>query len=581
MSPDLINKTKIPPLIPTPHDDGDLGTLIHCFPFGHLDYCRMEQESELVIRVKLQISDIDCIKAAHLLCMTDLKKGKGETWSQSEFLYKGDSYFEYRVQLEKPGTFRFRIKYSLDDGQTWRRDRLSFFTVIVEPRGFKQVKLYSLIPRISGSFSDWIELLPHIKSMGFNTIHLLPITFMDKSKSPYAAYDLFSPDPDYGNPGDNRPLLVQFEEFVQKARESGIKLCFDLVLNHVGVTSQIAKTCPDWIVPDEKEDDGFLRAGAMHGQEWVQWRDLGLLNYDNPDKEQRRSLWAYMSQYVHFWSFYAHYTGGMVRLDNLHSSNEKFLVSVLESTREKYPNLSVFAELFTEHKNLERLMKKYALHFLLATPWGAKFAPYLRNYITYIHSIKNKVKYIFPISTHDSGSPAEEYGSIQSTIPRYVISMLYTTGHTGIVQGCEYCLEKKVEFIGHQEPLLEGHTPRLAPFFRMINNLASTYPHFSNHSDLIFIDQDHDSILGALRPGRPEDGCDFLLLANLDIHNYQTLIVKGKMPYSEVEAIDMAHNKRKVHLPRFGLNITMEPCGIRIFKLPHPNRVEKSLLPIC
>ena len=123
--------------------------------------------------------------------------------------------------------------------------------------------MYTLIPAVSGTISDWIDMLPHIAGLGFNAIHILPMTSLDVSESPYSAYDLFSIDSAY-NGHNNRDGFTLFEKFVEKAQELGIRLCFDLVLNHIGIRSKMAHMCPEWIVPDKSEKDGLKRSGCWH-----------------------------------------------------------------------------------------------------------------------------------------------------------------------------------------------------------------------------------------------------------------------------------------------------------------------------
>jgi len=82
--------------------------------------------------------------------------------------------------------------------------------------------------------------------MGFNAVHLLPITTLDTSESPYAAMDLFDIDHSYLVKGSRQGGLSQLEEYIAEARTLNIRLCFDLVLNHVGVHSAMARRAPDW-----------------------------------------------------------------------------------------------------------------------------------------------------------------------------------------------------------------------------------------------------------------------------------------------------------------------------------------------
>jgi len=170
--------------------------------------------------------------------------GTTDEWGEIEFRNHLSGHFSLSVTPPKCGIFLFKIKYSPDNGNTWYWDRCPVAKVIVDPAVAKDIRMYTMIPSVSGHIGDWISALDHIRNLGFNTVHLLPVTTMDYSESPYAAMDLFSIDPSFINPSDSRNGLDQFEDFVSVARHKGIKLCVDLVLNHTGVSSSMARHCP-------------------------------------------------------------------------------------------------------------------------------------------------------------------------------------------------------------------------------------------------------------------------------------------------------------------------------------------------
>ena len=131
-----------------------------------------------------------------------------------------------------------------------------------------------MVPTVSGTIADWIADPPRIAGMGFNAIHLLPVTALDDSQSPYAAADLFDIDHSYRMTGSGKPGLAKLEEFIEAAKLLGLRICFDLVLNHVGVDSTMVRrapigSCPIRISPTASagHDTGRIRAGAI-GMTW-------------------------------------------------------------------------------------------------------------------------------------------------------------------------------------------------------------------------------------------------------------------------------------------------------------------------
>ncbi len=82
--------------------------------------------------------------------------------------------------------------------------------------------------------------------MGFNSVHLLPVTTLDTSESPYAANNLFDIDPSYLPGGSPQDGWAQLDEYVGVDKALAICMCFDLVLNNMGGTSMRARRVPDW-----------------------------------------------------------------------------------------------------------------------------------------------------------------------------------------------------------------------------------------------------------------------------------------------------------------------------------------------
>lgn len=501
-----------------------------------------------------------------LRLVTNLEQADPQDWQRLPFAPQADGSFLLEQRLEQRGLWQFRLQASLDAGKTWWWDCALYTWLMVEPAAVREVKMYSLIPTASGTIKDWIELLPEIASMGFNMIHLLPLTRMDVSRSPYSAHDLFSFDADYLDPKDKRDGAAQFDDFVAAAQQHELGICVDLVLNHVGIGSQIIHQRPEWIVADPTEHDGFKRAGWQGHGKWHKWGDLALLNYSHVDESCRRELWHYMLQYARFWATYAARTGGMIRLDNLHSTHDAFSRYVLHELRSEFPDLLIFAELFASQETNERLILDCGLNLLLGTQWEHHFVPELRRYLSWIHETGDRVRYFLPISTHDSGTPAEEFGDVMSTVPRYAISCFYGHGLTGLAQGVEYGNRKKIEFIDRSEPIRLDQAVDFRPIIREFHGLLDQHPVFHSIGNLRFVDDGHNAILGAWRRDPTDSSHGFLLCTNLDIFNAQTLYVnleKHKLPKGTWHDV---HGGDSVKTSGNRMTITLPPCGVCILR---------------
>jgi len=497
----------------------------------------------------------------NMLCAVD-------EWSEIEFKRNRSGHFFLTLAPPSCGIFLFKIKHSPDNGKTWYWDRIPFSKVIVDPTGAKDVRMYTLIPNVSGHIGDWILALDHICDLGFNMVHLLPVTKMDFSESPYSAADLFSIDPSFLNPVDSREGLDQFEDFIRTARKKGIRLCLDLVLNHIGISSQMAGRCPEWIVADKNEQNGLLRAGCWHMNKWIKWGDLCRIHYDHPEPLIKRELWQYMKQYSLFWAHYAAHTGGMVRLDNLHSSHPEFIADLIHTLRLTYPDLIIQAEFFSDSNTLLKTVSECEINLLLANPWEQPFAETLRDYLRYIHTISAKLHFLTPVSTHDTGSPAQLYGSPDAAVTRYFTLALFATGQMGMVQGMEHGMREKINFIGKKRAISLPTPNHYNMVIRKVNQLLQNHALFHEGGNIRFVDRGHGAIVAAVREGRTTAGEKFLLIANLDTGHAHTI----KMELSDMRQENrncMLHEMikdEKFEMESDLLEMEVEPCGIRAYR---------------
>jgi hypothetical protein len=560
--------------LPIPHlpthtlPTGEAGIVQRSFPFGKKNFFRLFRDQPLDLTITLNTHNAH---PPQVVLHTDIGETGPGDWRDIPFTSTDERTFQLTHTIPRCGLYRFRIKYSFDGGDQWCWDRVPHSYVMVDPPSLRTVRLYTLIPSASGTISDWKRLLPDIATMGFDALHLLPVSQMGFSDSPYAASNLFDVDARYRDLSDPRSTLDQFEDFVETCRRHGLRLCLDLVLNHVSADSQIVQSRPDWIVPDDSEPDGFKRAGCWHMQNWIRWEDLVPLQYDHPSTFVRRDVADYMKQYAAFWSNYAAYTGGMVRFDNLHSSNTDFVADLSADLRQKFPDLGIFGEYFTDELTLEKTVPEWGINLLLANSWEYPFGPQLRHYIHYLHTVSSRLRHLCAITTHDTGVPTQLFGSESSALPRYAICALYTLGQTGLVQGVEAGVQERIPFIGKASKLDLTPKPEYQAFFARINALLALHDVFKQSGNLVFVDNGHEAVLAAFRRDLTNKGGAFLLIANLDIYHPQTVTITLSrndlsFPVSAKEALT---GEIQTFLePTFPF--TLGPCGVKVFEFPSP-----------
>ena len=118
--------------------------------------------------------------------------------------------------------------------------------------------------RETGTFLKAIALLPFIRSLGCNTIHLLPITSIgqDGNKgdlgSAFAIRDPYALDEHLAEPALGLDVETEFAAFVEAAHHLGIRIVVEFVFRTAAKDAAWAKEHPEWFywiradVPDRK-----------------------------------------------------------------------------------------------------------------------------------------------------------------------------------------------------------------------------------------------------------------------------------------------------------------------------------------
>ena len=432
--------------------------------------------------------------------------------------------------------------------------------VVVGPPA--ESRMYTIIPRVAGPIAEWGSWIDHAVEMGFDAIRILPVTEMGPSLSPYSVSNHFTVDSSL-QPGSESERLAAFDAFVDECADRHVKVCLDLVLNHVAVGGKTCREHPEWLAYDADEPDGIRRSGWNDGSEWHSWRDLAKLDFEPFSAADADSLGEYLIEYSRFWAERVARTQGILRLDNLHSSNFAFMERLLRMLRREFRDVTILGELFGEERTIERSANRLGVNLILGTPWEHKFVPELRGYIRYVHSRYRRIGVHFPVSSHDSGTVAEEFGSPMATPARYVSAALLGPGSTGMVMGIEYGERKRITFIGPSERFENSNKENFAEIIASVNALHRDNAVFRQPGNIIFVDSNHVAILGALRIDPSTGKPLFLICANFDTEKGQTLELSASA-IGLIRLEDTLSNAR--YLWRDRLEIELEPGGVAAFR---------------
>jgi len=204
--------------------------------------------------------------------------------------------------------------------------------------------------RHGGDLKGMTDHLDYIASMGYTQIWPTPLVENNQpaySYHGYAATDQYKVDARYGSNED-------YVRFVAKAREKGIGVIQDVVLNHIGSAHWWMKDMPmqDWISYDGKFVPTAHHRVAVQdpygSKEDRRNFTQGWFGSHMPDMNQANPFVAtYLIQNNIWWIEYAGLSG--LRVDTYGYSDSAFLTEWSRRIREEYPNLTMVGEEWSMH----------------------------------------------------------------------------------------------------------------------------------------------------------------------------------------------------------------------------------------
>lgn len=255
--------------------------------------------------------------------------------------------FDYQLAAREPGSAQRKGFNNSDAIYLITPDR--FANALTENDSLPQLKenadRNNKGGRHGGDIEGMIRQLDYVAGMGFTQIWPNPLLENDQpaySYHGYAATDLYLIDERFGSNED-------FRRFVQEARQRGVGVIKDIILNHIGSEHWWMKDMPasDWL----NQHDTYLETN--HRRTTLQdpyaapsdknafvngWFSRGM-----PDLNQQHPLLAtYLIQHSIWWTEYAGLSG--IREDTYGYADEKFLTRWGKALMTEYPNFSIVGE---------------------------------------------------------------------------------------------------------------------------------------------------------------------------------------------------------------------------------------------
>ena len=339
-----------------------------------------------------------------------------------------------------------------------------------------------------GTFAAAEALLPEIKESGVDIIWIMPIQKIGVLErkgtlgSYYAITDYCEFNPEFGTRAD-------FEHFLAKAHELGLKVILDWVANHTAPDSEWTK------------NEGWHYRDSL-GNLMVQydWTDISKLNYDNQDMR------AAMKKAMHWWMDTIGIDG--FRCDVAGEVPTDFWNDVMAEIRVKHPDMFTLAEDEAEAQDLTEsafdMYYGWELHHLMnGVAQGSKTVEDLWDYFAKVDTTirKEAIRMNFT-SNHDenswNGTEFERMGDATDLFAAFTyvvpgMPMIYTGQMSGNHHRLEFFEKDLIDRV--------ENAPQKA-LYKGLNDLRAANPAlWSNEkgAEMVRLDADNDKVFACVR----------------------------------------------------------------------------------
>lgn len=369
--------------------------------------------------------------------------------------------------------------------------------------------IYNLFPRLVGSMSVWHSHFERAHKMGFNWVYINPIQYPGFSGSLYSIKDYYKLNPMFAN-GNKMSEANQIRNMVHKAHLAGLKVMFDLVINHTAIDAGLIEQHPEWY---KRGPRGAIKNPQVwEGDKLVcTWGDLAEI--DNENSADKLGLWNYWLELIKY--FIKLGVDGF-RCDAAYQVPVDLWTFLISAAKKESKNLKFFAEtLGCEIADVIKLANAGFDYTFNSSKWW--------NYkdewcITQYEKNRQVSPSISFAESHDTERLAKETGGDVKIIKqKYLFSALFSTGVLMPI-GFEYGFKTKLNVVNTTPDKWETSQVDLSKFIKACNLIKRRYKVFAQDNELRVIDFNNSRIFGFLKTSKDnkEKG---LVIMNKDAHN--------------------------------------------------------------
>ena len=410
--------------------------------------------------------------------------------------------------------------------------------------------LYNLFPTLAGNFSLWPSHIARAAQMGFNWIFLNPIQLPGMSGSLYSIKDYHALNPQLTDPESPQAPQQQLREAIGAARERGMGVMIDLVINHTAIDSPLTRQHPEWFRHDK--DGSIAHPYAMDGDKKVVWGDLARLDHKNSrDAANMYDYFRGLLDYLIGLGFSG------FRCDAAYQIPQETWKKLISDTKASHAGIVFAAETLgcSREQTIETASAGFDYIFNSSKWWDFK-SPWLMEQYDLFREICPSIS--FPES-HDTPRVADEFnGNVNALRRSYLFSAFFSAG-VMIPMGFEFGFIKRLHVVNTRPDDWEKTEMDISSFIGEVNRIKSDSEAFTTEAQTrIFHHKNNSSIL-IIEKRTPSEIA--IAAINIDLNDPQRFLcenIQGMLPGSIGEIRCMIPGKDTAVVSG-ALDHTMEP----------------------
>jgi starch synthase (maltosyl-transferring) len=359
--------------------------------------------------------------------------------------------------------------------------------------------------------AGWGAHFSRVAQMGFDWVFVNPIQQTGASGSLYSIADYYRINPTLTDGRSAAAPDEQVRQMTAAARNAGLKVMIDLVINHCAIDARLTREHPDWFV---REPNGRIaNASCQRNGEKVVWKDLA--QFDHRHTRDPEGLYRYALGVVE------HLLGlGFegFRCDAAYQVPRSFWHRIIREIKGRHPHTCFVAETLgcSADQTLDTARAGFDFVFNSSKWWNLQDWWLIEQYTL----MRETTRSISFAESHDTARLCKELdGNVAGLKQRYLLSALFSAGVMMPI-GFEYGFRKPLHVVNTTPADWERTEIDLSDFVARVNSIKKSHPVFHEESPTNLLPCDNPDILLMWKASvRHKD--EALIILNRDLRQHQ------------------------------------------------------------